>query len=699
MRQASLRRQFARCARSTLRPALAAAALASVALAQGQGGEPGNSGHAGEPGNVPGVMRPYRGAGDTVAPSGSVPTSSGGGTLTTAPTGPAGVGGPVIAAPPIDIEALNYFLERDENDWRIWWRLNRDPLLVVDPSQVLPMSTDGGFYLGEEKPDTTRVVTSQMVQALVLPKLEQALASETSPAVQSAILIALGRAGALVSDATARRVLELVAHPDRSVCEAAIVAAGLQARPEIVGQLVHVVHGCEAGSDLLGGRASDQRLASFAALSIGLGAHRHGDDGLRRFVAFDLARTASLPSAAPDVPVACVAAVGLLPLPWKGDSPEGTRSAPHASREGQLVWLLQAAASEDVHGQVSGHAARALGRLAEGAPPVWREHVASALLAMLDERSDVRLETRQGAAVALGDLGDCDEDELDRRVRRALMRASREGDPLTRRFALVSIGRVAARDGTGEGLPDADRRELVAHLMSLLTRGRAGLDAWAALTLGVLQHQLIESGHTPDSDVQDALAAELEDCRTPTTAGAYALGLALSSAPGAGTPLAEAFERFAGDEPAAAAIAIALGFAGGPAPRSALIDLVETARGRPAVLHDASLGIALTGDFDGTPRLLEAFRATTALDSRAALASALGRTGDTRAIEPLLAALTDASAPQGSRALAARGLGWLVDQGYAPIWSALSCDLNWGADTSTLSGVEGGDYLAFLRDF
>jgi len=692
MRLDSFRLQLARCARSSLGYGLAAAALAAFASAQG------SQGHGGDPGSVPGVVRPYNGAGDTVSPRGSLPNApSAGGSA--APSAARGATGPVIATPPVDMQALTYFLERDQNDWRIWWRLNRDPLLVVDPASVLPMSTDGGFYLGGSKPDHSRVVTPEIVQGVVLPALEKALATEKSPAVQSAILIALGRAGALVSHETALRVLALVAHPDRSVCEAAIVAAGLQADPEVVHRLVHVVHGCEAGVDLLGGRACDQRLASFAALSIGLGTQRYGDEELRRFVDFDLARTASQPSAAPDIPVACVATVGLLPLPWKGDAPEATRSAPHASREGQIVWLLQAATSPDVHGQVSGHAARALGRMAQDAPPIWREHVAAALLAMLDEHSNARLEVRQGAAVALGDLGDCDEDVLDRQIRKALVHASRSGDPLTRRFALVSVGRVAARDGNGQGLPDADRRELVAHLMGQLTRGRAGVEAWAALTLGVLQHQLIESGHAPDQEVQDALAQQLEECRTPTTAGAYALGFALSSAPGAGVPLAEAFERFAGDEPAAAAIAIALGLASGPAARKELIAQVETSRGRPAVLHDAALGIALTGDFDGTPRLLEAFRKTNALDSRAALASALGRTGDTRAIDPLLTALTDETAPQASRALAARGLGWLVDQGHAPIWSALSCDLNWGADTSTLSGVEGGDYLAFLRDF
>ena len=38
-------------------------------------------------------------------------------------------------------------------------------------------------------------------------------------------------------------------------------------------------------------------------------------------------------------------------------------------------------------------------------------------------------------------------------------------------------------------------------------------------------------------------------------------------------------------------------------------------------------------------------------------------------------------------------------EGGAPVWTGLSCDLNWGADTSSLAGVGGGDFLALLRDF
>ncbi len=610
--------------------------------------------------------------------------------------------GPSVATPAVDVATLIYFFERDENDWRIWWRLNRDPLLVVDPSAALPLSTDGGFYLGEGDADRdqSRIVSAGTVAEQVLPGLIEALESESSPAVRSSILVALGRAGSLAGESTARRVLALVADPDRGVTEAAILAAGLQADPYVVRRLIHIVHGCEAGVELLGGRVADTRLSAFTALAIGLGVRRSGHEDLRRFVAFDLARTASNPFSAPDVPAACVAAVGLLPLPWRGDlTPDETRAAPHASREGQLAWLLQAAVAEGVHRQVRGHAALALGRLCEGATPQWREHVGRRLLELLDEDTKACLEARQGAAIALGQLGDCDEDALDRRIRRDLVRASRKGDALTRRYALVAIARVAARAGTGAGSPDHGRGELVAHLLTQLTHGRAGLDAWSALALGTLQRELFRGGVAPSRDVQEALARELLDCRTPTTAGAFALGLALSHAPGAGAQLAEALERFGGDEPAAAAIALALGLTGGPEARVELVELIEGTSGRPALLHDAALALALTGDFDGTPRLVRAFETTSALDSRAALASALGRTGDARAIQPLLSALRDTTSPQSARALAARGLGWLVDQGGAPVWTPLSCDLNWGADTSTLAGLGGSDFMALLRDF
>jgi HEAT repeat protein len=683
-----------------LRAALAGAAvglLTPALLAQGSSSQ---TGHGGEPGRVPGVLPRTTGPADTAPPRGRVPGAREDGGRGARPSTGAASGGPVIARPAVDIETLIYFLERDQNDWRIWWRLNRDPLLVVDPGEVLPLSADGGFYMGGDGDrDSSRIVKAPVLQEQVLPALVEALGRERSPAVRSAVLLALGRAGSLVGEDTARLVLDHVADPDRNVCEAAIVAAGLQADPYVVRRVVHLAHGCEAAVELLGGRAADTRLSAFAALAVGLGVQRSENEDLRRFVIFDLARTASNPFAAPDVPVACVAAIGLLPLPWKGEEPSATRPAPHASREGQLAWLLQAVAADDVHRQVRGHAALALGRLGHDARGAWREQVVETLLALVDEDSDACLETRQGAAIALGLIGDCDEDALDRKVRRALVRATREGDTLTRRFALISIGRVAGRAGDGEGLPDQGRGELAAHLLTQLVHGRSGLDAWSALALGNLQHELFDQGVAPSREVQRALARKLEDCRTPTTAGAFGLGLALALEPEADRRLAEALERFEGDEPAAAALSLALGLTGGREARALLVELLEQTSGRPGLLHDAALALVLTGDFDGTPRLVEVYERAGALDSRAALASALGRTGDTRAIPPLLATLGDETVPQTERALAARGLGWLLDQGGAPVWTPLSCDLNWGADTSSLAGLGGGDFLELLRDF
>ena len=96
---ASLRQQLARCARSSLRSALACAALAAAAAAQG------NQNHSGEPGNVPGLIPPgFKGAADSVAPSGrAAPTAANGTGASSLGRAQGGVAGPVIAAPPIDV--------------------------------------------------------------------------------------------------------------------------------------------------------------------------------------------------------------------------------------------------------------------------------------------------------------------------------------------------------------------------------------------------------------------------------------------------------------------------------------------------------------------------------------------------------------------------------------------------------------------
>lgn len=676
------------CPPWTARTALHGAAVLVLSLPLAAQGA-----HRARPSEVPGIAAPTPRA---EAPTTVQPYTTGGGgvapgVVTAAPTAP--------GTPGFEVASIVRMADRDENDWRIWWRLNRDPLLVVDALRAMPLSTDGGFFLGDEaQRDASRVVKGGVLIESVLPALEQALAEESSPVVRSSILIALGRAGALVTRESSREVLALCADDNGQVREAAVVAAGLQAEPWVVRRLVHVVHGCEAGRAILGERPVDTRSSAFAALSIGLGMVRRDNEDLRRYVVFELARSAAGAFSAADVPAACVTTIGLLPLPWSGAwRPEEARPQPHLSREGQLAWMLQAVTADSVHRQVRGQAALALGRLASDADEEWREHVAEALLELLDERSDAGVEARQGAAIALGLVGDCDENGVDRRIRRALVRSARDADALTRRFALLSAARVAARTGSGD--PDHGRAELIDFLADTLRSGRSGTDAWAALGLGLLSRDLFRHGIPPEREVFAALAAKLSGARSPMTVGAYGLGLALSQAPGADEELAAALERYGGDESAASTLSIALGLTGGPLARLTLADLVETTRGRPQVLHDASLALVLSGDFGGTPRLVQAFESSVALDTRGALASALGRTGDTRAIDPLLAALRDREAPQTSRALAARGLGWLVDQGSAPIWSPVSCDLNWGADTTTLAGVAGGDFLELLRDF
>ena len=231
----------------------AAIAVALVLPLAGQGA------HGAKPSEVPGREVP--------APRGEAP-------VTVAPftSGGAGVGPGVAAGPPpapgaptVAVATVLGMAERDQNDWRIWWRLNRDPLLVVDAAGAMPLSTDGGFFLGDEaQRDASRVVKSGVLIESVLPALEQAFADETSPVVRSSILIALGRAGALATRESSREVLALCADDNGQVREAAVVAAGLQAEPWVVRRLVHVVHGCEAGRTLLGERAVDTRSSAFA---------------------------------------------------------------------------------------------------------------------------------------------------------------------------------------------------------------------------------------------------------------------------------------------------------------------------------------------------------------------------------------------------------------------------------------------------
>ena len=119
-------------------------------------------------------------------------------------------------------------------------------------------------------------------------------------------------------------------------------------------------------------------------------------------------------------------------------------------------------------------------------------------------------------------------------------------------------------------------------------------------------------------------------------------------------------------------------------------EVVAGSKYKPELLWNAAIGLALLGDKDSVPQLLDMLREAKGLGSQAALASALGLVGDARSLEPLVAMAGDPSLTQGARTFATVALGLVCDRELLPWNFSVSEGVNYVAATPTLLGSANG---------
>ena len=112
---------------------------------------------------------------------------------------------------------------------------------------------------------------------------------------------------------------------------------------------------------------------------------------------------------------------------------------------------------------------------------------------------------------------------------------------------------------------------------------------------------------------------------------------------------------------------------GGVGATERITEELQRAKYQPSALRSAALALGLLGDREVVPTLVTAMQGTNSLAAQGALASALSRVGDARAVAPLIALAVDASRPELARAFAIVALGALADPRLRP----------WNVDLST----------------
>lgn len=627
---------------------------------------------------------------DGVVPRKPVPGAPG-----TPGVGPSTPGGPPAAPGPgsgpqtpsgtaPSVEALS---------WRHWWQASGARWLDVKGHVHGLDATTGSdtFYLGrgtrELLPGELRP-TADEIDADIVPALVLELGSGDQDRVTAA-LVALGKIGPRDRE-PGEFLLLLERHLDdanQEVAETAALALGLAGHSGAEGTLLDLALDRSRGRTLVGRTEVPLRTRAFATYGLGLMASAQEDLALRQRVVEALVGLVEDDATAThDVPVAAISALALLPL---GPAPRvprldsGRQPGEHAvhalSLRTQVAWLRHRVAPEDLRPgrtlpwQVRAHGARTLARLAAHAPEPVQLEAVDALTRVLRRREEPEV-VHQSAALALGSLVDADADEPDAEARAALLRALDKGQPQVRRFALVSLARIAARAGQGES-PRAATPELRDVLLRTLARGKSQLKPWAGLALGVLGRELALAGEAPDEDASRAVRSALSQARAPSSVGAYALAVGLRKDLEGLNVLRDKLDRI--DDPLARGdVAIALGLLGEAVAAPELRPYLEDARYRPSLLNTLAVGLALLRDREVVPELVGILRGSRSTASRAAVAAALGAAGDRRAVEPLLAVLRDPEATDGAKAFAAAALGGVADRHRLPWNLDYSEDVN-----------------------
>jgi len=579
--------------------------------------------------------------------------------------------------------------------WRDWWHFNQDAFLDLRRSiRQMAVRTQSDGASSALRTLLSGRFASDLVREKLAPALSEIIANERSNELSTAALIALARCGDPAPADPEKSLVpvlrERLTEASQEVAESAALALGILGDESALELLAGLLADDEGARTLFGGgRAVSSRTRAFAAYSLGLLSEQARNNRTRQRAA----RALLVPLEAQkepqqDIQVACLVALSLCRLDFeRGEA----QSASWVSRQSLAHFLLEYLAEPRRRTLVRAHAVNTLGLLALDAPATLRTEIEQALLSELRRGRALENAVAQSCIQALGLLADCDADPLDAQLRAALVRALDDTDLGTRFFALIALGEAGGHIGSGERSEEG-RAECRNALINELVRGRSRMRPWAALALGVQEFRVRAQGGLPSSLVQGELRGWLRSESAPEELGAGAIALGLCHDEGA-IPLLREKLSAASPTDSQGYVALALGLIGAREAAPELRTIVLAARYRPWILEPAATALALLGDRDVEPQLVEALRTTQSQSTQAALARALGQIGDGRAFDPLLALARDKASPGGTRAFAAIALGMLAERHDLPWYVPLSRDRNYLAVTPTLLGGDGQGVL------
>ncbi len=583
--------------------------------------------------------------------------------------------------------------------WTQWWGFNQDLYLRHEVQRISGGERQCTALRGEiiaalDEFIAARVSDEELSvgQALVeLGRVARALAAEDREDVRQAILARMGL-------------------PSLMVQQHAVLALGVLESPASLAPLTELALDTPHGRSLLAELDSEgsvpEQVRAMAVYSLALIGEANPDHNTRARIAAVLWRICELPRRpTKDLKTAAVLGMGLIPMEigsvdvvWEEPHPfiEKARNsslAPPTTRQEQVRYLLDFFLddrNENRHHLVRAHAPRSLALLV-GDVPELKPRVVAALLPYVTKRGSIgQRALRQSASLALGMLGDLDDDPDDQAIRAALKAATRNADTMVKSLSMIALGQVGGRPGTGP-FALAGEQEVRAFLMLHLRKGKTPLKPWAGLALGVMERGLLDRGHALVRAGCDELQLALQRSTRELDLGAYAIALGLARDVSAERLLLDKLDA-AQDSEARGYLAIGLALMGARSAVGPLTRLMNSPSPDGRLELQASVALSLLSEKGTLSELVTGLEGEPSSRAKTVelLCAAAAHLRDERLAEPLLRELKSGALPESTRSSLVRALGLIADQ-RSSSWSAkFSCGFNYRASTAVLTGTSTG---------
>ncbi|MHC4955066.1 MAG: HEAT repeat domain-containing protein [Planctomycetota bacterium] len=542
------------------------------------------------------------------------------------------------------------------DSWRFWWAYNNDDILNLKShlyGNKLSSASPLFFASGADKNNVrdVQLPTRRAVVTRIIPALKRSLdRPRDHEDIHGGALVALGKVGTVdfvgrFEEAARNRLktgkgvsLKL----GQQATESAVLALGMLPKLDETSK-------AEVRSALLG-ILDDKSLRSRerAWAAVGLGLQR--DEGAVTELLERLGRDYD-GEAKRNVPAGILCGLGLI------GSERSREALEEAFAKGRFD-------GNDLDDRVRAYFGYALGKTADA-------RSLDTLLRVVKSRRAGRL-VKRSAVIAVGTCGaNADADgqaAAIKALKRYLDRSA--GDRTGENFAIIALSRI----GTDEAL-----RELV----RLAHRGRSMQRSYVALGLGTRvwyraqQKSPVEEGLL--KKIRTTLATLSEKHKDTETRAAFLLARGLvKDVTAVDTCVRIVSSR--GDPRLRGPSCVALGLIGKATPdvKDAL-HLALRERKSKDLRRDAATALGLLRDADTVSTLLAELKNAKSFSVQAQIILAIGTIGDAKAIDPLIDLLDNTNQPEGTRAMAAVGLGMIGDLLPVPKLARLSKDYNYRA--------------------